>query len=123
MLLLQQLYLHARRRRYLVYGPAGVPPPGFPQAKGLQPETPRQVWHLPCLASQAVHSGVHCPADHLSAGQTAAAEHVPVGLPVSHQEPVRRPQSQQGRISKDVSPVLCASIRTKAGASEAAPVA
>ena len=57
--------------KWIYFGPLPTPPKTLvrrvllfsetTQAKGRQLETPRQVWHLPCLASQAVHSGVHCP--------------------------------------------------------------
>ena len=86
-----------------------MPPPGCPQANGRQPETPRQVWQRPCTASQVAHSGVACPCSHCSAGQTATAEHLPVAVPPSHQDPVLLPQSQQGRISPASSPITLSS--------------
>ena len=86
-----------------------MPPPGCPQANGRQPETPRQVWQRPCTVSQVVHSGVACPCSHCSAGQTATAEHLPVAVPPSHQDPVLLPQSQQGRYSPASSPITLSS--------------
>ena len=83
---------------------------GFAGFTNTKEVTPPLVTHLPLGARPSLgHRGLPCPCSHCSAGQTATAEHLPVAVPPSHQDPVLLPQSQQGRYSPASSPITLSS--------------
>ena len=75
-----------------------------PHTRGATQARPRQWWHSPCFASQAVHNGVCCPGAQYASGSLSMAKQP------SQKQPVTRLQSTQGRLRVAASPHARTSI-------------